>query len=221
MLPTPDDFMSRWGYLGIVVFLVLTGCGLPIPEEVPIVAAGWWSSPQQGRLDPWIALLSCFVGAIVGDIVMYGIGRRFGRRLLQNRAFFARFLSPEKEQHIEEMFRHHGLKVLFVSRFLIGVRSTIYLTAGILKVPFRRFVIVDMFCAAVMISVFFGLAYFFSNHVLQWIRQAEQAVTITIGVLAAVAFAAYRVYRRRRANEERLKELAAARDEDRVERSVA
>ncbi len=221
MLPTPDDFMSRWGYLGIVVFLVLTGCGLPIPEEVPIVAAGWWASPQQGRLDPWLGLVSCFVGAIVGDIVMYGIGRRFGRRLLQKRAFFAHFLSPEKEQHIEEMFRHHGLKLLFVSRFLIGIRSTVYLTAGILKVPFRRFVLVDMFCAGVMISVFYGLAYFFSNHVLTWIRQAEWAATIVIAAVAAGALVAYRVYRRRRAAEKKLESLAAARTESDVERSVA
>ena len=39
----PHDVMPDWfqaSYLGIVVFLALTGIGLPIPEEVPIIAAG-------------------------------------------------------------------------------------------------------------------------------------------------------------------------------------
>jgi membrane protein DedA with SNARE-associated domain len=194
---TPDNILARWSYLGIVVFLILTGCGLPIPEEVPIVAAGWWSSPEQNKLNPGLALASCFVGAVLGDIVMYGIGRKFGRKLLERRAFFKAILTPEKEEQIETMFRRHGLKVLFVSRFLIGIRPPIYITAGILRVPFRRFVLVDMFCAAVMILTFFGMAYLFSNHVLAWIRRAEAAVTIGIAVLAVGALVGYRYYRRR------------------------
>jgi membrane protein DedA with SNARE-associated domain len=220
---TLEAFLAKWGYVGIIVFLILTGCGLPIPEEVPIVGAGWASSPEQDKLNPWLALGSCFIGAVVGDIIMYGIGRRFGRRLLQKRAWFASMLTPEKERQIEEMFRHHGLKVLFVSRFLVGVRSPIYITAGILKVPFKRFVLVDMFCASVMVTSFFALAYWFSNHVLKWIRQAEAAVTITIAVLAIVALVGYRYYRKRKAAERLKEEKDSSGDdaESEIERSVA
>ncbi|MCE9606917.1 MAG: DedA family protein [Planctomycetia bacterium] len=192
-------FIATWGYIGIIAFLVLTGCGLPIPEEVPIVAAGWLSAPHVAKLNPWIALGSCFIGAIFGDIVMYGIGRKFGRKLLQRRAFFASYLSAEKERHIEEMFHKHGLKVLFVSRFLVGIRSPIYITAGILKVPFRRFVIADMFCAGVMISTFFSLAYFFSDSVLKYITDAEKAVTITVVLAGIGVLIGYRYYRKRHA----------------------
>lgn len=195
----PATIIATWGYIGIIVILILTGCGLPIPEEVPIVAAGWLSAPQEGKLDPWIAVGSCFIGAILGDMVMYGIGRKFGRKLLQKRAFFASYLSPEREQHIEEMFQKHGLKVLFVSRFLVGIRSPIYVTAGILKVPFRRFVIADMFCAGVMISVFFSLAYFFSNSVLKYISDAERAVTVTVVLVGIGVLIGYRYYRKRHA----------------------
>ena len=217
---TPEELLA-WGYVGIMVFLILTGCGLPIPEEVPIVWAGW--AAAQGKLDPWLALGSCFIGAILGDMIMYGIGRRFGRRLLQKRAWFASMLTPEREHQIEEKFRHHGLKVLFVSRFLVGVRSPIYITAGILKVPFKRFVLVDSFCAAVMITVFYGLAYKYSEGIARWIRQAELAVTITIGVLAIIALVGYRYYRKRKAAERLMEEKAAASNdaETEVERSVA
>jgi membrane protein DedA with SNARE-associated domain len=223
-MPFLEELFGTWGrYLGIMVFLILTGCGLPIPEEVPIVGAGY--AAGQGNLHPVLALVSCFVGAVVGDVIMYGIGRRFGRRLLQKRAWFASMLTPEKERKIEEMFRHHGLKVLFVSRFLVGVRSPIYITAGILKVPLKRFVIVDTICAAAMVTTFFGLAYKYGETIARWIRNAELAVTITIGVLAVLALVGYRYYRKKRQAAERLKEEnenAPDSDEgDRDARSVA
>lgn len=218
-----DAFLA-WGYIGIIVFLILTGCGLPIPEEVAIVAAGCMAAPGRELLDPWLALGSCFIGATVGDMIMYGIGRKFGRRLLQNHAFFSTVLSPEKERHIEEMFTRHGLKVLLVSRFLVGIRSPIYITAGILKVPFRRFVIVDAFCAGLMIATFFALAYFYSDKVLEWIRGAEKAATITVLVAAVAGLIAFRIYRKHKARheaEEASRALAAPATHAEVEKSVA
>ena len=77
-----DILLSHGSYLGIVVFLILTGCGLPIPEEVPIVVAGLLSA--QGVLMPQLALLACLVGAIAGDCVMYSIGFHFGHNLLKD-----------------------------------------------------------------------------------------------------------------------------------------
>ena len=52
------DFLGNPGsYLGIILFLMLTGCGLPIPEEVPIVLAGVLSA--EGKLMPEWAFAAC------------------------------------------------------------------------------------------------------------------------------------------------------------------
>jgi len=94
------------------------------------------------------------------------------------------------------------MKVLFTARFLVGIRSPIYITAGILKVPFKRFVIADMFCAAMVIPLFFGVSYLFSDHVQalwNWLRTAELAVTVTIVVGAIAAYFIVRYVRKRRA----------------------
>jgi membrane protein DedA with SNARE-associated domain len=197
----PSTVIQSWSYLGIIVFLVLTGCGLPIPEEVPILAAGVMS---RGTLNPWMALISCLVGAVIGDIVMYGLGRKFGRSLLQRQGYLHSLLSAEREQQIEEQFRLHGLKVLFAARFLVGIRTPIYITAGILKVPFRRFVVADMLCASIVIPLFFGVAYLFSdqvNRLWQLLRQAEIAVSVTVVVSAIAAVSILRYVRKRRAAE--------------------
>lgn len=180
-----DLFIQHISYAGIVIALILTGTGLPIPEEVLIIVAGAASS--QGALNPWLTFASCLVGALVGDLATYGIGHHFGRNVIREHPWFARFVTPERERQIELMIQQHGLKVFFLARFLVGLRSPMYLTAGILRVPFRRFVLVDAVCATTVIGVFFSLSYVFADQIQgwwRWIRQAEMA--LTIGVVAAI-----------------------------------
>ncbi|MBI2826081.1 MAG: DedA family protein [Planctomycetia bacterium] len=190
--------LEQGSYLGIIVVLILTGSGLPVPEEVPIIAAG--VAAYYGQLNPWLALASCFVGALLGDCVMYSIGYYFGHGVLREHPWFSRFLKPEREAHIEQMIVQHGWKVFFLARFLVGLRSPVYLTAGILRIPFRRFVLVDLFCAAIVITTFFGLSFLFAEHIADWwdrIRRAEVALTVAI-VAALIGVLLYFYVRHRR-----------------------
>ena len=117
----PELQIDHISYLGIIVVLILTGCGLPIPEEVPIIAAGIASSV--GSLNPWWAFLACLVGALLGDSVLYAIGYHFGHSLIIRHPRFAHLLHAEHEARIEEMIRRHGLKVFFGARFMVGIRA--------------------------------------------------------------------------------------------------
>jgi membrane protein DedA with SNARE-associated domain len=189
------DYLPSGSYLAIIVVLVLTGMGLPIPEEVPIIAAGVISA--HGQLDPWLAFACCVIGALLGDSMSYWIGYRLGRSLLRRHRWWGRYVTPEREQKIEEMIRAHGFKVFFLARFLIGLRSTIYVTAGILRMSFRRFILIDGACAAIIIGVFFGLSYLFGEAVTAWIRRAEWTVTVVV-VLVVAGLAVFFWQRHRR-----------------------
>ena len=173
---------SPSSYLGIVVFLVLTGCGMPIPEEVAFVVAGVLSA--EGRLHWEIALASCLIGAILGDSVMYAIGRRWGETLLGAHPRLAWMLQAKREKQFELAVQQHAFKVMFLSRFLVGIRGPVYVAAGAVHVPYLRFLLIDMFCASLVVTTFFSLAYFFGDSVLGWIRDAE--ITMTIAVLLVV-----------------------------------
>jgi len=186
--------LDHGSYLAIVVVLILTGAGLPIPEEVPIIAAGILSA--HGQLDPWLAAASCILGALVGDGVMYWIGRHFGRSFIREHPWWAHFVKPEREVQLEQQINQHGLKVLFVARFLVGVRAPVYLAAGVLRVPFRRFLLIDLFCASTVVSVFFALSYYCSTTIIQRVRQAE--VLLTVVVVLAVGVMLLYLWRRHR-----------------------
>ncbi|MBN1910042.1 MAG: DedA family protein [Pirellulales bacterium] len=183
-----EFLLAHGSYLAIIIVLILTGAGLPVPEEVPIVAAGLLSA--HGKLDPWLAMGACLFGALAGDVVMYWIGRHFGRAVLRERHWWARLVSPEREAQVEQMLQNHGLKVFFLARFLVGLRSPVYLSAGILRVPFRRFFLIDLFCATAVIGTFFGLSYYYGATITHWIRRAEVVLTIVV-VLTIIAVGIY------------------------------
>ena len=181
------EWIERGSYLGIVLFLTLTGVGLPVPEEVPIVAAGALS--KAGALRWYYALPACLVGALLGDSLMYAIGRFFGGRVLKEHPWWSGFLTPEREKTIEELIKKHGIKAFFVARFLVGLRSPFYLTAGILRVKYRWFLLADFICATIVIGGFFGLAYLFGDRITGLIQSAERSLTLVVLVVALVALA--------------------------------
>ena len=178
-----------------MVFLVLTGCGLPLPEEVAIILAGVLSA--QGHLDPFLAFAACLVGALLGDAIVYAIGHRWGHNLLSYHPRLAKLMGAEREKRFEEAIEQHAFKVMLLSRFLVGVRGPVYLAAGVVRLPFRKFLIYDVICATIVVGLFFGLSYLFGDHVARWLHDAE--LKVTLFVLLVVLVVGYFLYRRHKA----------------------
>ena len=181
MLATLFDSFASFSYPGIIVFLILTGVGLPVPEEVAIIYAGVMSAPGGDLQWEW-ALASCLVGCLIGDSLMYYIGYHFGENVLKKHPWYTGFLTSEREAQLEAMIDKHGLKVFFAARFMVGVRGPVYVTAGILHVPFRKFFLADLISATTVVGLFFGLSFIFGDEIKDLISQG----TLTITVIALV-----------------------------------
>ena len=135
-----DALVGQLQYAGLFLVLFGAGLGLPVPEEVPIVLAGVLS--RAGIFRWWIALLACFTGVVAGDTVLYWAGRHWGERVLEWRA--VRYvLTREREARLLRAYRAHGVKILFGARHVMGLRAAAFLTAGIARLPFGKFLLVD------------------------------------------------------------------------------
>lgn len=195
-------------YVGLGIPILLTGMGLPVPEEFLVIGAGIAS--HNGFFEPVAALLTCIVAAMLGDCCMYGIGYHFGHGLVREHRWFARMWNPRRERHMEQRIRQHGLKVLFITRFLVGVRTPVYVAAGVLRVPFRQFIFCDLISASVVVSLFFGLSYKFAEQFItiwQKIKRAELALTVTIVAAIVAAVVYFYIRHRRRVDRIRLRRL--------------
>lgn len=172
----------------------MAGLGVPIPEEAPILAAGILASNE--IITWWIALLVCFAGVMAGDSTLYWIGHHWGERMLEWR--LTRFvLTPEREKFVIEKFHRHGIKIVFSARFVAGFRGAAFLTAGIVRIPFWKFFLVDGIAALVGVPLGFGVAYLFTDQlpaILHGVHRVERLLILAGLVLlaAVIGYAAYR-----------------------------
>jgi membrane protein DedA with SNARE-associated domain len=192
------ELIERFTYLGIFLVLFMAGLGVPIPEEAPILAAGVLASQEVIRW--WLGLAVCFVGVLSGDIVLYWVGHHWGERILEWRIM--RFvLTPEREKVVTEAYHRHGVKIVFTARFVAGFRAAAFLTAGIARIPFWKFLLVDTIGAVIGVPLGFGVAYLFSDQlpaILHGVHRVERIVGLAVLVLlaAGIGYAAYRKSRR-------------------------
>jgi membrane protein DedA with SNARE-associated domain len=174
-----EHLIGQLGYLGIVLILILGGLGLPIPEEAPIILAAVLS--KNGRLNWMLALASCLVGVLLGDLVVYFLGFVYGEKVL-SLPLTRRLLTRRRESQIKGYFHRHGYKILVSGRFMPGFRTAAYLTAGILKLPFLKLLVTDVVAASLTTFLMFGLGYAFAHQIQSGIREAQQWVLVAVAI---------------------------------------
>jgi membrane protein DedA with SNARE-associated domain len=171
---------------------------VPIPEEMPIVAAGILS--HEGLARWWLALPVCVLGVLAGDVVLYWAGRRWGERLLRWRV--VRYvLTRARADWLKAAYREHAMKTVAMARHVTGLRAAAFLTAGIARVPFWKFILADAAAAAVTVPLAFGLAYFFThqiNAILADVHRVERWLALAGLVAVAGALVVYSVRGNRR-----------------------
>jgi membrane protein DedA with SNARE-associated domain len=188
-----EQWLGSYGYLGIIAVLFLTGIGLPpLPEELPVVAAGGMAS--EGYFRWYLAWAACVIGIVLCDLFLYGIGRFGGRRLIENR-LIARFVHPERREKIEEGFHRHGIKILLTARLVPGIRTGVYMTAGAIHYPWIRFLLADALYAVPGVGFLFFLS-FWSYH---WVKEVVvgrfhevQHILLYIAIFSGIVYAVYR-----------------------------
>lgn len=173
---------------------------LPFPANLPWAAlheASRYEEPSRiPTLRWWIMLPVCIVGVVLSDGLLYGMGRFWGRRLLEKR-WMRRFLPDERRRRIEKNFQEYGVLVLLFARFLPTIRSPIFIMAGIMRVSFTRFLLADGLYAIPGVSLLFALSFWFGDQFSVLVLRAEGQVNKLRPVLILLlltACAAYLVY---------------------------
>jgi membrane protein DedA with SNARE-associated domain len=141
----------------------------------------------------WVMLPLCILGVVISDGLLYGVGRLWGPRLLETR-WMRRLVSPDRRTRIEDNFHRYGVLVLLFARFLPTIRSPIFITAGIMRVSFTRFLVADGLYAIPGVSLLFFLAFWFGDQFRDLIYAAEGKVQAARPILILLALALVALY---------------------------
>jgi membrane protein DedA with SNARE-associated domain len=187
-------------YAALTIFAAtLSTLVLPVPEELALLAAGFWA--QQGALPLWAAWLAASSANIVGDTVSYLVGRQVLQRLLQSR-LGRRLVAPELREWAEDLVRRHRVRAILLGRFLVALRGPVYFAIGAAKVPMLQFELINSSVALIEGGALVYLGYLFGHSVktAHQVRWAEIAVgAAVVLVLIAPPLWKRRLMRRRTA----------------------
>ena len=187
MLDFLVQFFSDYGYFAVFSCLLLCGFGVPVPEDITLVSGGIISGTECAN--PHIMLIVGLAGVLIGDSTMYIAGRVFGYRI-QKLRFFRKLLTPKRFSQIQKKFKQYGLGLLFVARFLPGLRSPIYLVAGMShRISYITFIVMDGLAAIISVPMWIYLGYFIGDNIdllMEYVHDVQKGIYLLLGVLVAL-----------------------------------
>ncbi len=112
--------------------------------------------------------LAGIAGGMVGDSIGYWIGRLF-RTTVKNYRFY-----KMAQPRIEKIIDKFGGFAIIISKFIYGIRGAMCLFYGVARMPYWRFLILDLISCIIWVSMLSGIGYFFSGAITSIIGDFKQ-----------------------------------------------
>lgn len=193
-------------YLLILLASLVEGVVPIVPGDVAAALLAFLAARAGGQLVPTVTMVTS--GSVIGGLVMWWVGRRYGAEWVAHRIGRLGFGGGEEkieaaEHRVEDAYRQYGWVALFVSRFLPGIRAIVPAVAGALRVPFWEVSIIFTVASGVWYGLISWIAFRVGEDWATVQAQLERvARDVGIGaVVAALVLVAlgWRLWKRRRA----------------------
>ncbi len=188
-----SHFTSR-GYSTLALTLLLENAGIPLPGESVLLFASFLAHEHR-ELNLGLIILVGTVACTLGDNLGYWIGYRGGRALLdRHRGLF--HISDRTVRRGEKLFDQYGTVTILFARFVFGMRVIAGPLAGVLRMPWRKFVLYNFLGAAWWVATVSSVGYLLGHH---WDRLVQMISRIDIvAIVALVVLSFYLWWRNRR-----------------------
>ncbi len=184
----------QYGYWAVGAALLLENAGVPAPGETMLLLASFLAYSQHQLELGWIIVVAT-IAATLGDNLGFALGYYGGRPLLARYQSIFRVRASSLEQG-ERLFARYGAVTVFFARFIFGMRIVAGPMAGVLRMPWRRFLLFNFLGAGIWVTVISSAGYLFGRH---WHRLERVIKKVDIAaVIILLLVAAWLWWRNRR-----------------------
>lgn len=177
-----------WIY-GILFVIIFSETGFVVTPFLPgdslLFVAGALAAIGEGGMEIATLIVVLSLGAILGNMVNYQIGRFLGPKVFHWEN--SRFFNKTALEKTHAFYEKHGGKTLVISRFLPLFRTFAPFVAGIGAMTYARFTFFNLIGALAWVVSLTLTGYFFGN--LAWVKQNLSLVIIGIIVISMVPLA--------------------------------
>jgi len=175
-----------WVYIFIVLFAFAEGPFLSMVFGV-IIRLGYF-----GIVPVYLALMA---GDLIGDVFWYYLGHFYGHSFIRK---FGKYFNVN-EQSVEKVkiiFHKHKHPILFISKITngFGFALATLMTAGMVKIPFRRYIAINILGQFIWTGLLMSIGYFFGNFYLAVNAIFGKIFIIGIFIILLIALMRYQKY---------------------------
>jgi membrane protein DedA with SNARE-associated domain len=174
---SPEALLHKFGYLAVFVGTFLEG-------ETILVMAGFFA--QRGYLELLLVILTAFLGAFIGHVFWFWVGRTKGVKVLD------RF--PKMSRHFGKgvrMFERYGAPAIFFTQYLYGLRITCAIIIGVSKISTIKFLIYEALSCIIWAGIIATLGFYFGRVVERVLGRAAHVEKYGLIALVVVGAAVY------------------------------
>lgn len=194
LIDTLSNLEGFTAYSAIVGLLLICGLGVPLPEDITLIGAGILASPAVGSISVWGGICAGLIGVLMGDAFLYTLGRIYGRKAF-TLPLIRTIMTPRRIAMAERKVLRNSHFICFTARFLPGLRSPVFLTAGIMGVRPAVFYGLDGFAAMISVPIWVFVGYWVGEN---WdvAMHIAHEIQLTLGIFILVLAASYVGFRR-------------------------
>jgi membrane protein DedA with SNARE-associated domain len=170
-------WLKEYGYIILFLWSILEG-------EIGLIMAGIMS--HTGDMQYFMAVFVAGLGGFAGDQIYFYIGRF-------NKGFIQRKLHNQRRKfaiaHL--LLKKYGWPIIFMQRYMYGLRTVIPMSIGITKYSSKQFALINLISAWVWAAITITPAYFFGAEILNILAIAKQHWYFALPVAGAFLYAVY------------------------------
>ncbi len=178
--------LVHYGYWAVAAMLLLENAGVPLPGETVLLLASFLAYTERDLQLGWIIVIGT-VAATLGDNLGYALGLYGGRPLLERYRNIFR-VSDSAMARGEGLFEQYGSVTILFARFVFGMRVIAGPLAGVLRMPWKKFVVFNLLGAALWVTVISLVGYSFGSRwrmLMHFMKRFDQALVVAFVLIAA------------------------------------
>lgn len=185
IVDTVRHYLVAWGYWAVLLGLLGENAGVPLPGETILIFASFLAYKHQELQLPWIILVG-IGAATLGDNIGYAIGHFGGRPLLRKWKHIFH-IADEDIKAGEDFLHRRGSWAIFFARFIAGMRIIAGPLAGVLGMPWKKFLLANAAGAAAWVSTIALVGYAFGSKfdsLVSFFKKADIVIMVAVVALA-------------------------------------
>ncbi|SDB94445.1 membrane protein DedA, SNARE-associated domain [Raineyella antarctica] len=175
-------------YLVIGALVMVESLGVPVPGETALITGAVMSTQPDLRVSSLWVFVAAFSGAVVGDSIGYGVGRRYGHSLLGRlEKRFPHHVSRDRIAYAQYLFDRYGMGTVFLGRFIAVLRILAGPLAGMMRMSYPRFLLANPSGAACWAGLITLVIHLLGTVAGKWFSGAAWVLLAVVLVIGAIA----------------------------------